>query len=323
MVLFHVAPRERRSSRQGRGTLAPVTELTPTVTHWGAYLVEADGRSVTGVRGHPADPAPSPIGENLTAVRECRVARPSIRRSWLEGGPGTATDRRGREPFVEVEWDRALDLVAAELARVRDVHGHRSVYGGSYGWASAGRFHMANLQLHRFLGLFGGYTGSVGSYSSAAAGSILPHVLGLRYGEAVAQQTSWSVIAEHTDLIVGFGGIRPSNAQVTYGGQGPHHTEEWLDVCRRRGIDVVNLSPLRDDQFEGLDGRWLPLRPGTDVAVMAGLIHTLIVDDLVDLDFLTSHCVGWPRLAAYLRGDADGTPRSNGSRSARRRSGLV
>ncbi|MCP5026233.1 MAG: hypothetical protein GY929_08090, partial [Actinomycetia bacterium] len=57
--------------------------LTPTVTHWGPYLIESDGRRVTAVHPHPLDPDPSPIGEGLKAVTECRVARPSIRQSWL------------------------------------------------------------------------------------------------------------------------------------------------------------------------------------------------------------------------------------------------
>ena len=34
---------------------------------------------------------------------------------------------RGREPFVPVSWERALDLVAGELARVKRDHGHDAI----------------------------------------------------------------------------------------------------------------------------------------------------------------------------------------------------
>src|SRR6202035_4940080 len=123
-----------------------------------------------------------------------RVRRPAVRRGWLEraakGLDPTPSDRRGAEPFVELDWDEALDLLAAELLRVRDRHGNEAVFGGSYGWASAGRFHHAQSQLHRFLNCIGGYTGSVNSYSLGATEVILPHVVG-DAAEVLRRATTW------------------------------------------------------------------------------------------------------------------------------------
>ena len=109
-----------------------------------------------------------------------RVARPSFRRGWLDGGD-RARQRRGSDEFVELPWDEALDITAAELQRVIDEHGNGSIFGGSYGWASAGRFHHALGQLHRFLNVSGGYVSSVASYSTAAAQAIIPHVFGINF----------------------------------------------------------------------------------------------------------------------------------------------
>jgi biotin/methionine sulfoxide reductase len=121
-------------------------------SHWGAYRVRAEPDGEIVVTPHPDDPAPSPLLGNIPgALRHAtRVRRPAVRRGWLEHGPGPS-DRRGHDPFCEVSWDKALDLVAAELARVRGTHGNEAIFGGSYGWASAGRFHHAQSQLHRFL----------------------------------------------------------------------------------------------------------------------------------------------------------------------------
>ena len=66
-----------------------------------------------------------------------RIDRPYVRQGWLEEGPGGRRDRRGGEPFVAVSWEQALDLVAAELARVKAKHGNTAIFAGSYGWASA------------------------------------------------------------------------------------------------------------------------------------------------------------------------------------------
>ncbi|WP_372702869.1 molybdopterin-dependent oxidoreductase [Arthrobacter sp. 49Tsu3.1M3] len=75
-----------------------------------------------------------------------RIRRPSVRESWLKYGQGS-TDATGSEAFVEVGWDEAFHLVANELDRVRTNFGTETIYGGSYGWGSPGRFHHAN---HKF-----------------------------------------------------------------------------------------------------------------------------------------------------------------------------
>ncbi|MDH3250131.1 MAG: molybdopterin-dependent oxidoreductase [Acidimicrobiia bacterium] len=288
---------------------SPATTRT-TVTHWGAFEVDSDGSSITGVRPFAEDPNPSPIGKSLEAVTRSRVHRPAIRKSWLEGGPGTRGDLRGIEPFVEVSWDAALDLAASELDRVRSTHGNNAIFGGSYGWSSAGRFHHAQSQLHRFLTVIGGYTDKRDTYSHAAGEVITPHVVGYDYWGLQQAHTSVSVIAKHTDLVVSFGGIPLKNAQVQNGGMGRHTLRGHLQAARARGTRFVNISPIRDDVAPELDAEWLAPRPGSDVAVMAAMIHTLAAEALADEAFLETHCTGWPALRSYILGDTDGIPKT-------------
>ena len=250
------------------------------LTHWGPFLVRGDGDRVTEVTGHPSDPDPSALGQSLRQTHECRVKNPSIRSSWLESGPGARPEHRGIDPFVEVSWDEALDLVTHELVRVRNNFGHSAIFGGSYGWGSAGRFHMPGSQTTRFFRHFGGCTDSWGTYSSSAAEGIIPYIFGMSYLEAMAQGTSWSVIADHTELFVSFGGLRLSNTQVSYGGQGPHRTRGWMKHCFDNGVEFVNVSPIRDDIDASFCPHWVHPIPGTDVALMAALIHTLAVERL-------------------------------------------
>ena len=193
-----------------------------TLTNWGAYEIESDGRDITAVHPFAKDPDPSPIGQSLRAVRKSRVQRPAIRESWYREGPGSNPDRRGHEAFVEVDWEVALDMVAAELDRVRSEFGNQAIFGGSYGWASAGRFHHALSQIHRFLNAIGGYTYSVDDYSIAAGHVITPHIFGFSFDEFREHQPHFGEIAENTQLMVSFGGLAVKNSQVSYGGQGRH-----------------------------------------------------------------------------------------------------
>ena len=278
-----------------------------TSSHWGPGIVELAEGKVASVGAHPDDLDPSRINENIAqGLRgSTRVRRPAVRQSYLEHGPLGAAGLRGAEVFVEVSWDKALGLIVEELTRIRANHGNDAIFAGSYGWASAGRFHHAQSQLKRFLNAAGGFVRSEGNYSYNAALVLMPHIIG-NFRDHVRQVTRWNVVAEEGRLVVMFGGIPTRNAQVSGGGVGQHRLRDGLRTCARQGVKFVNFSPLRGDADEVLEAEWLPPRPGSDTAVMMGLAHTLLQEGLHDEAFLSRYTVGFDVVAAYLRGEVDG-----------------
>jgi biotin/methionine sulfoxide reductase len=287
------------------------TETHRHSSHWGAFnaLVE-DGRLVD-VQPFEKDEHPSPIIGGITdsIYSDTRVEAPMVRRSWLDDGPGASPASRGSDPFVRVSWDEALELVSTELLRVRDTYGSESIFGGSYGWSSAGRFHHAKTQLQRFLGRFGGYTDQMYSYSNAAGHAILPYIFGDK-SLGRGPFTSWDSIAEHTDLFVSFGGLGLKNTQVEPGGMGEHGTHRWLERMRGTAIKFVSITPLKDDSADFLDAQWIAPRPNTDVAMMLGIAHTLANESLHDRQYLQKYCVGYEVFERYLLGRDDGVAKS-------------
>ncbi|WP_415974677.1 molybdopterin-dependent oxidoreductase [Rhodococcus sp. 077-4] len=276
--------------------------------HWGMFRAESDGRDVTAIHPQATDSNPSPVLGNIvgSVTHRSRITSPAVRRGWLEDGPGP-TDKRGSDEFVDVSWDELTDLLSAELRRVVDTFGNSAIYGGSYGWASAGRFHHAQSQVHRFLNCIGGYTRSVHSYSLGATGVIMPHVLGAHW-KMFSRSTSWNVIAAHTELLVAFGGVPVKNTGINHGGTSDHPTRGSLDAMRARGGQIVTVSPLRDD-MDG-DARWIAPRPGTDVAMMLALAYVLADEKLHDTAFLGTYCQGYAEFERYLLGITDGTPKT-------------
>ena len=279
-------------------------------SHWGSFFAQWDGARLT-VTPHPDDPAPSPLLGNFTdALRHrARILRPMVRRGWLDHGPGPR-HRDFQDDLVPVSWDEALDLAAAELARVRDTFGPQAIYGGSYGWSSAGRFHHAQSQIHRFHNLTcGGHVRSVNSYSAGASAVILPHVMG-PFEPLSRHNVTWEQICAHTDMVLAFGGMPLKNAMIAAGGITRHVEADAMARAAARGTEFWSVSPLRDDMPEAAEARWLPIRPGTDVAMMLGLAHTLLDEGLCDSAFLERYCVGFDRFAAYLLGGREGPARS-------------
>jgi len=284
-------------------------QLVRNHAHWGAFLAEVRDGRVVGVRPFEHDPDPSPLLNAIPAAvhSATRIGRPMVRQGWLAQGPGHR-EGRGREPFVPVTWERALDLVAAELARVRDTFGHAAIMGGSQGWGSAGIFHDARAQVRRFLSAFGGFVDQTSNYSFGAALTFLPHVLGSAQA-VVGPLTSWPSIARHTRLMVLFGGANPKNLQVTKGGCGVHPNGGWLAALARAGVEVVNVSPIREDGPDAVAPEWIAIRPNTDTAMLLALTHTLISERRHDEAFLGGYCVGFERVRAYVLGETDGQPK--------------
>ncbi len=286
-------------------------DLPLTSTHWGTYRVETRDGKVTALHDFERDTDPSPIGRGIVDVLDgpTRITTPMVRQSWLENGPGAATEKRGVEPFVRVSWDEAERLVADDLNRVRNAFGNEAIFAGSYGWASAGRFHHAQGQLHRFLNCIGGYTKSVNTYSFAAAEVVVPHVLG-SYRDYVYVATSWRSIAENSDLFVAFGGVPLKNGQIGQGGVGRHCQRDGVLAAATAGVEFVNISPLRSDVLADANAEWLSVRPSTDTALLLGLAHTLVDEGLHDQDFLDRYTVGFDKFADYLTGKTDGVAKS-------------
>lgn len=290
----------------------PRTDLL-TSSHWGTYRVVREAGRVAALLPFETDPDPSPIGPGAIELLDSplRIKRPAARKSWLDHGPeaqaqGTA---RGEDSFVELSWDEAERLIAEEVTRVRARHGNSAIFAGSYGWASAGRFHHAQSQLKRFLNCNGGFTSSRNTYSYAAAEVIIPHVLG-DFKTYLDSTTSWEVIAEHCELMVTFGGVPLKNGQISQGGTGAHNQRTSMAAARHAGTEFINISPCRHDLEDARPAEWLALRPGTDTALLLGLAFVLLEEGLCDDAFLARYTEGFDKFADYLKGTPDGVEKS-------------
>ncbi|MEM9585283.1 MAG: molybdopterin-dependent oxidoreductase [Pseudomonadota bacterium] len=274
-----------------------------TSSHWGTY--QLDGPD--GIKPIDDDPRPSRIGKGWVSAatdRSSRILTPVARRGWLEGDNGR---NRNDDSFVELTWEAASALVAQSLDSVRRKHGNSSIFGGSYGWASTGRFHHAQSQLRRFLNLTGGYVGSRETYSHAAAEVLFPHILGLSNRAFQDQMTSLSLVGEHCEFLLAFGGISERTAQISSSGVARHDIGLAVSRLHERGGDILNVSPCKSD-LPSAD--WLSIRPGTDTALMLALAYDIVANGGADETFLERCTSGWPEWRAYILGQNDGIPKT-------------
>ncbi|WP_032092832.1 trimethylamine-N-oxide reductase TorA [Necropsobacter rosorum] len=274
-----------------------------TAAHWGPLgVVVENGKAV---KSGPAIVAPlenelqSVVAEQLYS--DTRVKYPMVRKGYLEGNKNTTL--RGHDEWVRVSWDKAFELVAGEMKRVRDNYGPTAIYAGSYGWYSAGALHAARTLLHRYLNVTGGFVGSKGDYSTGAAQVIMPHVLGTI--EVYEQQTSWESVLEHADIVVLWGANPLTTLRISW----TSTDQQGIEYCKKlkaSGKRVICIDPVRSESCEFLEAEWLPIHTATDVPLMLGIAHTLVSEDKHDKAFLKKYTTGYDKFEAYLLGKTDG-----------------
>ena len=282
-----------------------------TSSHWGAFEAVIENGKLVSTNSFKHDLNPNNISKLIpkAVYHKTRVKRPSIRKGWLQDPEGRSRHLRGNDDFHEVPWDEALEIASIEIKRIKDKYGNSSIYGGSYGWSSAGKFHHAQTQLQRFLNSIGGYVGAFGSYSTAAAQVIIPHVLGMNFLQLIFNfQNTWPTIQENTKNILMFGGINPNNSKVSMGGSTRHENDAWFKKFIDKNINLINISPQKADAPRG--SSWLPIVPGTDTAFMLGIAYELESKDLADRNFLKNYTVGYEKFKLYLTGQKDGQPKN-------------
>lgn len=274
-------------------------------SHFGTYEIEhgPDGPRLLPFRH---DPAPSPLGPGFLEIADhpTRIRQPMVRKGWLDGDGGAA---RGTDDFVPLDIERACDLAAEELDRVRGTHGNRAIFGGSYGWGSAGRFHHPQSQLKRFLNLAGGFVSARNTYSYGTASVLIPHLVGAEYADPGVLSPSWDQIVQARPFILCFGGMRLANAQVESGGTGAHRTRGWIEAFARAGGEMLTLSP---DARDAPIGAHLPVNAGTDACAMLAMAHVLLTSGRVDEPAVHRIASGYPALRALILGSSDGCPKT-------------
>jgi anaerobic dimethyl sulfoxide reductase subunit A len=226
-------------------------------------------------------------------MTRAQYAPDRLRKPLLRTGP------RGSGQFREVPWSHALDLVATRLAEVKARYGNEAVLhlGGS--GSCRGALHNTGRLAKRFLSLFGGYTETYWNYSTAAAHFATPFVLGTQQTGIDAKTLQFS------NLIILWGA---NIADTRLGCE----TEGRIREASARGVDVIVIDPRRSASVRKLGTRWIPVRPGTDTALMMAVLHVLIDENLVDTAFVEEYSAGFDELTRHvmgLTGEEARTPR--------------
>lgn len=237
--------------------------------------------------------------QRLNLLGADRLKYPMKRKNWEPGGG--KKELRGRDEWVRISWDEALDIVASELKRVKENYGNTAIFAPWIGVIPA-----------RALALYGGFTDQWAGHSG---GTWSP--AGVFTGTGGGWNDRYDLIK--SKLII----LWATNPVWSQAGL-PAYT--YLQA-KKAGTRFIAVDPIYNPTYQMLADEWIPIRPATDHAMLLGMIHTLIVEDnpesnpLIDWDFLNRCTVGFDKdhmpegadpqenLMDYVLGIHDGQPK--------------
>lgn len=194
--------------------------------------------------------------------------------------PLIRTEVRGKQTFREATWDEALDYVAEKMKKIAEKHGPDCIALFTHG--SGGVF------FKHLLRAFGSNNIAAPSYAQCRGPREEAYLL--TFGEGIGSP-------ERTD-------IRNSKCLVLIGshlGENMHNgqVQEFADAVAN-GATVITVDP-RYSVAASKSKYWLPIRPGTDLALLLAWIHVIIEEELYDKDFVQKYTYGFEQLKAEVK----------------------
>lgn len=260
---------------------------------WGACSVNCGSRCA--LRSHVRDNEVYWVETDNTGddvygnhqVRACLRGR-SIRRRINHPDrlnyPMKRVGKRGEGKFERISWDEALNTIAGSLKGIVEKYGNEAVYinysSGIVGGNITRSSPSASI-IARLMAIYGGFLGQYGTYSTAQIAYAMPYTYGSNEGNSTSD-------IENTKLVVMFGN-NPAETRMSGGG-----ITYFLEQARERsGARMIVIDPRYTDTAAGREDEWIPIRPGTDAALVAGIAWVLINENMVDQPFLDKYCVGY------------------------------
>ena len=238
------------------------------------------------------------FGNDQPQVRACLRGRSIKQRVYSKDRllyPMKRVGERGEGKFERISWDQALDEIADKLKDVIKKYGNEAVFI-NHGSGNNGIAMNSRKCAQRFFNLIGGNLNFHSDYSAGQFQMAWPYLYGSfsatgYTSAALSQDTNVGSYMEqiaNAKLYVAFGN-NPAVTRASGGGQ-----SYGLTCALGKGKPrVIMIDPIYTDSMLGNEDEWVPIRPGTDAALVEGMAYVMIKENLVDQAFLDKYCIGY------------------------------
>ncbi len=193
---------------------------------------------------------------------------------FTSSGRGTRPLSRASRhaPFAPVSWDEALDTMAERIKAIQAAHGRDAFAVVSTGQLLTEEFYTLGKLVRGVIGT-NAYDGNTTLCMASAVSG---------YKRSFGSDGPPGAYADfdHTDCLLAFGSNLPEQHPIIY----------WrlAEAREQRRFPVIVVDP-RVTMFAQMADLHLPIRPGTDLALLNALAHVILDEGLEDRDYIDAH----------------------------------
>lgn len=263
--------------------LAGATAPPPTPTYCEICFWKCAG----WVHGHPDGSAWKVVGnerDQHSNGRLCTRGTGGIG-AYLDSDrlqhPLIRTEARGKQVFRKASWDEALSYVADGMKKIAREHGPEHVALFSHG--TGGGFFKTLLKAYG--------SANITAPSYAQCRGPVSEAFKLTFGEELGNPERLDIGNTRCLVLIG-----------AHLGENLHNSQvQELGEVIARGDTIITVDP-RFSVAASKSKHWLPIKPGTDIALLLAWMNVLITEQLYDREFVTNYALGFDELKAHVAG---------------------
>jgi anaerobic dimethyl sulfoxide reductase subunit A len=240
-----------------------------------------------------------PDGPREPQLRACLKGRAYRQRIYHPDRlqyPLKRTGERGSGQFERVGWDDSLDAIAKKMLEIREKHGSTAIMNISHSATNCHAYHNASC-LNRLLNLSGGQTTMESHVSNDGAVFAAFHT----YGTVFTANERDDLLNSKMIIMWGW-----NPADSVWSTNSSYH----VALAREKGANIIAVDPRLTDSAAVLADKWIPIRPGTDTAMLIAMAYVIIDENLQDQTFLDKYSIGFERFKDYVTGLEDDLPKT-------------
>jgi len=194
--------------------------------------------------------------------------------------PLIRVSKGGKQAFKEVSWDEALAFVASRLKKIAEEHGPDRVAAFTQGSSGAHFNHLMKA--------YG--SGSFGPPDYAQCRGARDLAFDLTYGETVGSPERTDMENSRCIVLIG-----------THIGENLHNGQvKTFTQAIDRQATIITVDP-RFSVAASKAKYWLPIKPGTDIALLLAWMNVLVTEALYDKDYIERYARGFEQLAQHVQ----------------------
>ena len=194
--------------------------------------------------------------------------------------PLIRVSKRGQDVFEEASWDAALNKVAEGMLKVRQRYGPERLALFSHGFGGSWFKHLTKA--------YGSPNIAAPSYAQCRG----PREVGysLTFGQGLGSPEPIDLENARCITLIG-----------SHLGENMHNTQvQDLATAIGHGAQLVVVDP-RFSTAASKARYWLPIKPGTDIALLLAWMHVIVQEKLYDTEYIGKYAHGFDKLEQHLR----------------------